>query len=50
LYERYVHPVVSQYDLQASEPRRTPAGDVTPALDKASAFLAAHGGESVKRL
>ncbi len=40
MFEKYVHPVLSQYDLQAGEPRRSPtAADVTPTLDKASAFL-----------
>jgi hypothetical protein len=39
LYEKYVHPVLSQYDLQASTSVRMPSADVTPALDKASAFL-----------
>ena len=40
LFERYVLPVLSQYDLQTSAPTRSPrAADVAPALDKASAFL-----------
>ena len=40
LFERYVQPVLAQYDLQAGEPRRSPlAADVMPTLDKASAFL-----------
>jgi hypothetical protein len=41
VFERYVLPVLSQYDLQTSAPpTRSPrAADVAPALDKASAFL-----------
>jgi hypothetical protein len=40
LYEKYVHPVLSQYDLQASTSKHAPAADVRPAVDKATAFLA----------
>ena len=40
VFERYVLPVLSQYDLQTSVPTRSPrAADVAPTLDKASAFL-----------
>ena len=40
LYEKYVQPVISQYELR-SDVGRSAVPDVAPALDKASAFLRA---------